>query len=903
MGVAGLLLRQRGGSRRPEPIGTPADPPPGTGVSQADHERRLSRLELLRELNTSLSRISELTEVMLVFNRVVTKHCSDLGVSRVRLLLVDSDGLIRSQTSLVGRDHLDLLDNEKTAALKTLASKVLTERASLLVDDITQSQKPGEDVDPVSGKRSASALMLPVISRNESLGILEIDQEEGAEKLDEVDEEFFALIADQLGGLVENARLVSASRRAEVEARENEARYRLLAENNTDIIWTMDLTGRYTYISPSVSRILGYTPEEMRSQAALVAITPGPGVMMPEQRLQELGINLQELLQGKSNPVQHQMRHAMGHLIWMETRASMIREKEGAHTGFQGVSRDIETRIKATNALQESESRFRAIFEEAMDAIFILMGDGSIIDVNPMACHLLRRSRDEILAMKLPEIIMTSDPALLDLTREEFQTGTRIEGMGMRTSGDLFPMEASIALFERSEERQFLAIIRDISERREASRRQKVMDRRMRGIVEAADELISCPSTDQLFRRAVETARDRLGLGSCAIFQREGGRIRGTWGVDPDGYTVDRRNQVFPVNEVWNSLLRPIQKTSTRAGYHHLSLPANGSNEIKFPSDELSVVGQIRNAAQQPVALFLAEAAGKEGREAEDLLEVVAIYCSILGGILERRLIEDAIKESEDRARRAYEAKRREMDKIAEVHSRLLPPRYEPAANLAFAAQCRPSADVGGDFYLVMPLVDGRVAILIADVSGHGAKAAVATATSRALLHTALLEIQPDHGPAHILKKVSHWLQDQIDDEQFVTIWMAIWDPTTNILTHSSCAHHPAIIWRKGEQPVFLEQDTALPVGLSGVPPTLPSERQITMGVGDRIFVYTDGWVETASRDGKLLEGPDFLEFIAESEGQPLDQLPLFLFTQFEHFAANTSISDDVTLLAFERTV
>lgn len=227
--------------------------------------------------------------------------------------------------------------------------------------------------------------------------------------------------------------------------------------------------------------------------------------------------------------------------------------------------------------------------------------------------------------------------------------------------------------------------------------------------------------------------------------------------------------------------------------------------------------------------------------------------------------------------------------------------RFEDVAGLAFAAQCRPSADVGGDFYLVLPLSDGRVAIAIADVSGHGAKAAVATATSRALIHTALREISPEEGPSIILARVSSWLQDQLDTEQFVTMWLGFWDLGTEELVYSSCAHHPAVLSRSPGELTYLPQETGLPVGISGIDPDPPPQHVINLEVGDRVMLYTDGWVESPSATGEILEGDRFLEFLADAEGQPLDQLTLFLFTQFEHFVANTCISDDVTFVAFDR--
>lgn len=870
------------------------------GRAMEDRGQDLHRLELLRELNASLARSMDFAELVTLFNDLVPRRCSELGLGKVRLLLLDHDGALGAQNQLSQpTPAVELLKSATTKSIHQIATRVLSARRPILVSESGAADEVESAYAEEGGFRSA--LVIPVLAKDESLGVLEIAQSGEGKSLDANDMEFFSVLADQLGAIMENARLITGLRLAEQEARESGKKYRLLAENSRDLIWTIDRQGRYTYISPSVERVMGCTAEELQARAALSALTPGADSLLGEERLRELGIDPVRVHRRGGSLVQHELTRGDGTAIWVETRATVLRDGDKEIAGYQGVTRDIDERMRATMALRASERRFRAIFEDSMEAIFVLRHDQSIADVNPMGCHVLRRGRDEILATSWKEIVLLPDSEKLDLDRPDLDAGTTVEALALRSDGKMLSIEVSVSPFGGDDaERLFLAVLRDISERREASRRQKVMDRRMRGIVESADALIGCSSTSELYRRALELAREKLGLYPCTILCRDGSRIRGTWGFDEDGNSIDRHDLVFPATEEWLQLFGR-RAGEARAVFTQLSVPTDSKAAISFPSQSWSIASQIRNAANQPVALFISEVYSPDGRDAADIEEVVAIYCSLLGGIVERKLIEDAIKRSEERARAAYQAKQREMDKIAEVHSRLLPSRFEPAGGLHFAAQCRPSADVGGDFYLACPLDDGRVAILIADVSGHGAKAAVATATSRALLQTALREMQPCDGPGIILQRVSRWLEDQLDVEQFVTAWLGIWDPPVSTLTYASCAHHPAVIRRADGVYSYLPQDPSLPVGLSGVEAGRPAEQQCPLAIGERIVLYTDGWVETPAADGRYLEEDAFLDFLAESEGQPLDQISLFLFTNFERFAANTRISDDVTLLVFER--
>lgn len=251
--------------------------------------------------------------------------------------------------------------------------------------------------------------------------------------------------------------------------------------------------------------------------------------------------------------------------------------------------------------------------------------------------------------------------------------------------------------------------------------------------------------------------------------------------------------------------------------------------------------------------------------------------------------------------KRALESQRRQMGEISRIISRFLPHNFPVIRELAIAANCRPCADVGGDYYDVVQMEDGRVALLMADIAGHGASAAVAMATTRALFRAALLEASREIGPSLIMQKLSQWFQNQLEPEQFVTMWLGIWDDESSTLRVASAAHPPAVIWRMNQDPKYLEVDNGLPVGLAGIDPMEYSESELKLNPGDQVFLYTDGWIESASRSGEFLDGQKFLEFLENAYGQPVSQIPTVLFMEFERHAAGSRIRDDVSLLVFSR--
>jgi len=138
----------------------------------------------------------------------------------------------------------------------------------------------------------------------------------------------------------------------------SEARYRMLAENTSDIIWSMDPhRWRYTYVSPSCSRLLGYTPEELMQEPVDTFLAPGSRLEV--QRL--VGDKLAEIAFGScSDPTlaaEVELPCKEGTTIWVEVNATVLTEPDGRVTGMVGVSRDITARCQAETALRELQSQ------------------------------------------------------------------------------------------------------------------------------------------------------------------------------------------------------------------------------------------------------------------------------------------------------------------------------------------------------------------------------------------------------------------------------------------------------------------------------------------------------------------------------------------------------------------
>jgi PAS domain S-box-containing protein len=187
---------------------------------------------------------------------------------------------------------------------------------------------------------------------------------------------------------------VTERKQIEQKLVDSEKRYRLLAENMSDGVWTTDMDLHLTYVSPSVRRLRGYDAE--------VESTLPIGRILTAESLEKAMATFQEQMAREAsevgNPSQSwtmdlEAYRKDGSTVWVEEKVSFLRDSDGRPIGLLGVTRDISERKQAEDELRQSEQKYRALVESSPDGILSLNSHGRIVDCNQAVCGLLGYTR------------------------------------------------------------------------------------------------------------------------------------------------------------------------------------------------------------------------------------------------------------------------------------------------------------------------------------------------------------------------------------------------------------------------------------------------------------------------------------------------------------------------------
>jgi len=437
--------------------------------------------------------------------------------------------------------------------------------------------------------------------------------------------------------------------------KESEEQLRRLYENSPDAIFLEDAEGNVLDCNPAACQLHGMARAELVGNNVLA--------LVPQEVRERTLENQRKMLAGELDRIESHSRTKAGTEVPVELRGVRIpyrgREALLLHV------RDITARKRVENALRESQQRY----EKLVNSVEGIVWEA---DAETLQLTFVSRRAERLLGYPLRDWTTRTafwSDHIHDHDREwavaycrrcvEKKKDYEFEYRMCKADGSVIWLRDLVTVVVEEGRAVRLRGVRiDITELKRAEAREKATSAGLRAVVEAAYELIRCPDLDTLYRRAVELARERLGVERCAIFVEDADRVRGTYGTDLKGRTTDEHDNHHRKDGHWSRLFGPMPNDGPpwRVGAENWSEWVGEGRRV-VPEKGWVATTPIVCSNTKPLAVFSNDAAITGAPFDTALQEVVAVYCSLLGSIIERKRSEE--RENHLRARLAN-AKRME---------------------------------------------------------------------------------------------------------------------------------------------------------------------------------------------------------------------------------------------------
>jgi len=227
---------------------------------------------------------------------------------------------------------------------------------------------------------------------------------------------------------------------------------------------------------------------------------------------------------------------------------------------------------------------------------------------------------------------------------------------------------------------------------------------------------------------------------------------------------------------------------------------------------------------------------------------------------------------------------------IAEIQKNLLPSELPHSDGFDIDVCYKPCDDSGGDYYDVFKIDEDHTAFVVADVTGHGAPAMVGMALTRTFLKSAASQ---EKSPANVLSILNDLLLKHFPTNQFITMFFAVYNQKSRVLTYSTAGHAPPFCYHKASLKKLAIQP-GLPLKIIDQESDYKNS-EIKIETGMSLFFYTDGFDEAANEEGTRM-GADKAQEIVEKAMHERDPVAAIV-AEWEHYMGTRPPTDDLTLL------
>ena len=255
------------------------------------------------------------------------------------------------------------------------------------------------------------------------------------------------------------------------------------------------------------------------------------------------------------------------------------------------------------------------------------------------------------------------------------------------------------------------------------------------------------------------------------------------------------------------------------------------------------------------------------------------------------------LEEANEELESFYYSVEQELGTARSIQHALLPKDLPKLEGWKIAYHYQPAREVGGDFYDFLRLDDGRVGLVIGDVSGKGIAAALVMANTQSVLRA--VARRGNVAPGQVLAEANEVLYAYIPSGTFVTCFYGVLDLENGRLVYANAGHDPPYSQRGGDAQELRAR--GMPLGLM---PDMPyEEKEAVLAAGDDLLLYSDGLVEAHDTKGDMFGFPRLRRLImAQSTGSGEELIDVLLAELTSFTGTDAEQEDDITLVTLERS-
>jgi serine phosphatase RsbU (regulator of sigma subunit) len=237
-----------------------------------------------------------------------------------------------------------------------------------------------------------------------------------------------------------------------------------------------------------------------------------------------------------------------------------------------------------------------------------------------------------------------------------------------------------------------------------------------------------------------------------------------------------------------------------------------------------------------------------------------------------------------------------DLEIARDIQKAMLPRGLYADRGLEAFGLTRPANTVGGDFYDVLPLPDGRLLVALGDVAGKGSPAALLMALLLAMLRTLV-----DEGlePAPLIERLNVQIARHAPPSRFITLLFVIIDPATGVVTSVNAGHLPALIQRTDGRVDLLDEGG---IALGMFDGSTYTAQTAHLEPGDLLVLYSDGITEAEDPRGTPFDEDGLRSLVSAHARSPLPDIGKAIFAAVGRHAQDVRFADDLTILLARRT-